>query len=77
MAYGIAAGLTVAIIPWTLIVMRKTNDAIAAFEELQDGGDRLDVVSVKALLDRWALMNFARVLSPLLGGIVGLVTALP
>ena len=75
-AHVLAAGLTLSIVPWTLIVMKRTNDSIASPGERQnnEGGD---AVAVKKLLDKWAVMNFIRALFPLAGGVVGLVTALP
>lgn len=75
-AYIVATGLAVSIVPWTLIVMKRTNDSVATFDgHTNDGG--VEAIAVKKLLDRWALMNFIRALFPFVGGIVGLVAALP
>jgi noranthrone monooxygenase len=75
-AYVFATGLTLSILPFTLIVMKRTNDAIADFQggQKNNGGE---AVVVKKLLDRWAVMNYIRALFPLAGGVVGLITALP
>ncbi|KAF8229399.1 hypothetical protein L208DRAFT_1439257, partial [Tricholoma matsutake] len=75
-AYIVATGLAVSIVPWALIVMKRTNDSVATFDgHTNDGG--VEAIAVKKLLDRWALMNFIRALFPFVGGIVGLVAALP
>ena len=74
-AYAVAAGLVVSVIPWTLIVMKRTNDSIAAFAGPEWAGDEAAVI--KKLFDRWMTMNFIRALFPLAGGVLGLVTTLP
>jgi hypothetical protein len=75
-AYIVATVLCVAIVPWTLILMMPTNSLIAASTKNQaTEGD--EAVVVKKLLDKWRMMNFARALFPLVGGIVGLAKALP
>lgn len=75
-AYAVAAGLVISIIPWTLIMMKGTNNSIASFAGHQDGEEG-EAAAIKKLLDRWAALNFIRALFPLAGGVVGLVTALP
>jgi Domain of unknown function (DUF1772) len=54
--------------------MRKTNDAIATFDEHQNNGG--EAIAVKKLLDRWTAMNFIRAALPFAGGVVGLIMAL-
>ena len=76
-AYAVAGALTIAIVPWTLIVMRKTNAAIAAYARPRETNDDNDRVNAERLLHRWTMMNFARALFPLVGGVVGLAAALP
>ncbi|KAL4986264.1 hypothetical protein BDW68DRAFT_131156 [Aspergillus falconensis] len=69
--YSAAAALTVGIVPWTLIAMVKTNNALherakEAFVVTEKTGDE-----VKQLLARWKVLNAIRGVLPLIGGLVG------
>ena len=70
-AYAVAAVLTASIVPWTLTVMRRTNNSIGAFSGTED-----DSAALKKLLDKWSLTNYVRAVLPLAGGLVALVAAL-
>ncbi|EXJ80036.1 hypothetical protein A1O3_08322 [Capronia epimyces CBS 606.96] len=73
--YAVAAGLTLATLPWTRLAMTGTietliglsNDA-AAREKVQDG-------EVEGLLRRWNWMNLVRSVLDGMGGIVALLVA--
>ncbi|KAH6667369.1 hypothetical protein B0J14DRAFT_704472 [Halenospora varia] len=73
--YGLAALLTIGIVPYTLMFMLGTNNKLSAKAKRQSGA-----VSVPAyddafakLIDRWSTLNLCRSLLPLFGGVVGLV----
>ncbi|KAH7418806.1 hypothetical protein BKA64DRAFT_208632 [Cadophora sp. MPI-SDFR-AT-0126] len=76
--YGLAALLTIGIVPFTFILMAGTNNKLSAKAKRQSGA-----VSVPAyddafakLIDRWGTLNFCRSLLPFLGGVIGLVATL-
>lgn len=62
-----AAGLTIAIVPFTGTLMGATNDAMIRGTVEGIGG-----LDVAALLTKWASLNLTRSLLPLLGGAIGL-----
>ncbi|KAL4860588.1 hypothetical protein BDV12DRAFT_204887 [Aspergillus spectabilis] len=69
--YSTAAALTVGIVPWTIIAMAKTNNALHErakdiFLLSEKTGDE-----VKELLARWKVLNAIRGVLPLMGGLVG------
>lgn len=83
--YAFSALLTIGIVPYTLIAMVPTNNALRrkaedakalSAEEMiaenEDSGEK----SAKELLDLWATHNLARATFPLVGAILGLWTTL-
>lgn len=64
-----AMGLSMAIVPFTLIVMDPTNQALLAVAE---GASSLGLEAVGELLVRWKWMNLVRSLLPLAGSLLGL-----
>lgn len=71
--YVAAGALTVSIVPFTLIFMGKTNDALHLAAK---GASTLGSAQVAELLDRWGSLNLVRSALPLLGAVTGLVTFL-
>ncbi|KAJ3730550.1 hypothetical protein C8R42DRAFT_10801 [Lentinula raphanica] len=74
---GVAAALTVAIVPFTLLVMKPTNDALhakaaAVQERSKKGMDTLLDDGTKDLLHRWYTLNFIRGVFPLIATGVGI-----
>ncbi|TPX17147.1 uncharacterized protein E0L32_003265 [Thyridium curvatum] len=69
-SYAVACGLTLAIVPYTLILMRPTNNQLlaAAAGATRSLGDE----AVKDLLGKWKLLNLARSFLPLFGSLIGL-----
>jgi hypothetical protein len=66
-----AAGSVLAIVPFTLLVMSRTNSMLhKAVEQGTAGNDP----KVNALLDTWSLMNYGRSLFPLAGAVIGFLT---
>lgn len=66
-----AAGLTLAIVPFTRIFMDSTNQALLA---TADGSSALGEAAVKELLIRWKDLNLIRAVFPLAGAVVGSFT---
>ncbi|GKZ32838.1 hypothetical protein AbraIFM66950_002478 [Aspergillus brasiliensis] len=77
--YAISAALTIAIVPWTILVMKGTNDALMekAKVGVQEEKDPQDGERVLGLLNRWAWLNAARAMWPLAGFFVGLLAVVP
>lgn len=70
--YATAGGLTLAIVPFTLIFMHPTNRSLL---QIAGGGATAVVVnddSVRALITKWAGLNLVRSLLPLAGAVVGI-----
>jgi hypothetical protein len=71
------AGLfTVSIIPFTLLVMKPTNDELFRLEKVTStvrtgGHSEVGVTEAKGLVIKWALMHFTRSCFPLMGAISG------
>lgn len=72
---GFAAAATslLGIVPFTLIVMKKTNTSL--HEAARAGTPGCDRV-VNGLLETWTLMNFSRSLFPLAGAVIGAISFL-
>ena len=68
-----AAGLVVAIIPFTLLFMNSTN---AALIHSARGASTLTVAQESELVSKWGLLNLIRSFLPLTGAVTGLVTLL-
>lgn len=64
-----AAALTIAIVPFTLIVMDPTNQALLL---AADGSIPIGDVAVKELLLRWKDLNLIRSIFPLAGAVLGI-----
>lgn len=78
--YALAALSTISIVPYTLIVMRATNDKLTnkandsetwSIKDEEDGLGLEKGKSAKELLDWWGLLNFARGMFPLIGAGLG------
>ncbi|ROV88793.1 hypothetical protein VSDG_08985 [Cytospora chrysosperma] len=64
-----AMGLTIGIVPFTLIFMDPTNQALLRVAE---GSSSLGSEAVGELLVRWKWLNLTRSMFPLAGGLLGL-----
>lgn len=76
------AGLvTVSIIPFTLLIMKPTNDKLFHLESVtrtvrtgeDTGVNVMGITEAKGLVVNWALMHFTRSTFPLIGAIIGAV----
>lgn len=68
--YVVSAVLAVAIVPYTLLTMRGTNNLLllAAEGSVQAG------VDVAGLVERWAALNLGRSCLPLASAVVGMLS---
>ncbi|KAK9323661.1 hypothetical protein V1517DRAFT_351954 [Lipomyces orientalis] len=77
MAYSIAAGCTIGIVPFTLLLLLRTTFTLMSKTEVVEPKSRgAEDENWEKLLDRWMFMNGVRAMLPLLGALVGLQSAL-
>ena len=75
--YAAAAVLTVAIIPFTLMVMDSTNEALFVLEEAHSKGKEIRggrSGDGRELLARWGYLHLCRSVLPGIGAVVGFRT---
>ncbi|RDW64417.1 DUF1772 domain-containing protein [Aspergillus mulundensis] len=72
--YITAATLTVSIVPYTIVTMRPTNNALIQLARSRDLTTAEETQS-NDLLGRWILFNGIRSILPLVGGLVGITAA--
>ncbi|KAI9369641.1 hypothetical protein BJX61DRAFT_134372 [Aspergillus egyptiacus] len=78
--FGVAAGLTVGIVPWTLAVMGGVNKRLMEIAA-GESGEKVDLevgeagreVEIEGLLVRWMALNAVRGVLPAVGAAVGLL----
>ncbi|ALO60391.1 hypothetical protein CNB02545 [Cryptococcus deneoformans JEC21] len=73
--YSTAAVLTLGIVPYTILAMTKTNNALIQASNAKPG-EKVDDLEARALTSKWIQLNAVRSCLPLAGGIVALVAAL-
>lgn len=71
--YALAAVSTIAMVPFTWVVMAPTNNLLFS---LAAADPALDQGQARGLVVRWAWMHVARSLTPLLGAFLGFSTIL-
>ncbi|KAL3429921.1 hypothetical protein BDV09DRAFT_189693 [Aspergillus tetrazonus] len=71
--YASAALLTLGIVPFTLVAMSSTNNALIAG---QRGSVAATDARIEGLLQDWVALNRVRSLLPLLGSLTGIAVAL-
>lgn len=78
--YASAALLTVSIVPFTMVAMSLTNDALIDVCEAQDQGAPAGATAtdpeIEALLRDWVSLNRVRSLLPLIASLTGIAAAL-
>lgn len=77
--FGTAASLVTGIVPFTLVFMLPTNDALmvrTAEEDILSTTEKPDQKTTEELLTRWAILSGMRSLLPLAGGVLGLLAVL-
>lgn len=68
-----AAGLTVAIIPFTLLFMNSVNTALI---HAAKGTSTLTITQVSELVSKWGLLNLTRSFLPLTAAVMGFIALL-
>ncbi|QKX62868.1 uncharacterized protein TRUGW13939_10033 [Talaromyces rugulosus] len=74
--YGTAAILTLGIVPYTIVAMSGTNNALLAKTKLDYEPSSQASAEIEELVNNWALLNGFRSLLPLAGGLLGIFAAL-
>ncbi|KAI8944905.1 hypothetical protein F4801DRAFT_570146 [Xylaria longipes] len=72
----VAAGTTLAMIPWTLLVMMPTNDTLMRARDLAGESKGAEVMlweEVEGLVVHWQRLHFLRSLFPLVGSVIGVM----
>ncbi|GKZ63366.1 hypothetical protein AnigIFM60653_007614 [Aspergillus niger] len=73
--YTAAAVLTVSIVPYTILMMRPTNNALIKLAKSRGELTATEVAQSNDLLGRWVVLNGIRSLLPLVGGVVAITAA--
>lgn len=76
--FWVAAALTVGIVPYTLILMKSTNDKLHRFAKKAEKEElsTYEIGESEQLLKRWGTLNAVRSLLPLTGAILAGVVVL-
>lgn len=74
--WALAAVITCSQLPWTLLVMRPTNNRLIAIASSQTELEKASQGEVVGLLRQWAWMNILRGLLALAGGLTGVYAVL-
>ncbi|OAA82224.1 hypothetical protein LEL_01769 [Akanthomyces lecanii RCEF 1005] len=69
--YAAAAGFVISIVPFTVLVMRYTNTCL---HKMAEGRDETKTWNLRALLQRWNLLNLTRSCLCLISSVLGMVT---
>ena len=72
--FAVAAGVTVAMIPYTWIFMRGVNNALFEASKWTDEAKETGQDNVRGLVASWSRFNAVRALFPLVGAAVGVLT---
>jgi noranthrone monooxygenase len=73
--FAIAGATTISMIPYTWIVMQRTNNKLWAAVR----GESKETVSnaeAQGMLNTWSRLNMVRAMFPLAGGVLGLLSVL-
>jgi hypothetical protein len=68
-----AAGLTIAIVPFTLLFINSVN---ATLMHAAKGSSTLTVTQISELASKWGLLNLVRSFLPMAGAVTGLIALL-
>lgn len=75
--YALAAVTTIAMVPFTWIVMVPTNDSLFALRDSEvEATGSVDMGSLRGLIVKWAWMHVTRSLFPLVGAYLGFTNVL-
>ncbi|GIJ90427.1 hypothetical protein Asppvi_009381 [Aspergillus pseudoviridinutans] len=74
--YTTAAILTIGIVPFTIVAMSKTNDALLKVAGSDGGSSVASDAEIEGLLHDWVSLNRVRSFLPLLGSLTAIAAAL-
>lgn len=74
--YGTAAILTLSIVPYTIVTMSSTNNALLAKTKLDSEPPAQASAEIEDIVNDWVTLNGLRSLLPLVGGLLGMFAAL-
>lgn len=75
-AFSIAAGLVVATLAWTRVVVMPVNERLISVAREVGAKDKVSAGDVEALLRRWWWMNYVRGAGALAAGLLALAASL-
>lgn len=75
-AFAIAAGLVVATLVWTRVVVMPVNERLISVAREVGAKDKVSAADVEALLRRWWWMNYVRGAGALAAGLLALAASL-
>lgn len=75
-AFAVAAGLLVATLVWTRVVVMPVNEVLISVAREVGAKDRVSAGDVEALLRRWWWMNYVRGAGALAAGLLALAASL-
>lgn len=64
----VAASMTIAIAPFTLVAMGSTNDKLMTAAGTGSGKE-----ATRSLISTWSMLNLVRGMLPLVGGLLGML----
>lgn len=73
LAYAVAGAVTIAMVPFTWVVMAPTNNVLFGLLEEADGAAAVGLPELRPLLVKWAWLHVTRSLFPLSGALLGLL----
>lgn len=75
-AFAVAAGLVVATLVWTRVVVMPVNERLISVAREVGAKDKVSAADVEALLRRWWWMNYVRGAGALAAGLLALAASL-
>lgn len=76
LAFSVAAGLVVATLAWTRVVVMPVNERLISVAREVGAKDKVSAADVEALLRRWWWMNYVRGAGALAAGVLALAASL-
>ncbi|KAG6357168.1 hypothetical protein INS49_015045 [Diaporthe citri] len=76
LAFSVAAGLVVATLAWTRVVVMPVNERLISVAREVGAKDKVSAGDVEALLRRWWWMNYVRGAGALAAGVLALAASL-
>lgn len=76
LAFSVAAGLVVATLAWTRVVVMPVNERLISVAREVGAKDKVSAGDVEALLRRWWWMNYVRGAGALAAGLLALAASL-